>query len=154
VTSEVAIQSVPSRRAAVVRQWLKWTELGGNLIPLLDRVYVAVRAGQIIQTGQNIFIYRDGSRDGATVEVGVEVAEQFQPVGEIIYSETPAGDVAAATHTGPYSGLAETHQAVHRWCRDHGHALAGTSWEVYGDWREDPAQLETEVCYALRPMRP
>jgi hypothetical protein len=26
-----------------------------------------------------------------------------------------------------------------------------TSWEVYGDWREDPAELETEVCYALRP---
>ena len=154
MTSEVVVQPVPSRRAAVIRQWLKWTELGGKLIPLLDRVYVAVRAGQIIQTGQNIFIYRDGSREGATVEVGVEVAERFEPVGEIVYAETPAGEVATATHTGPYSGLGETHQAVHRWCRDHGHALSGTSWEVYGDWREDPAQLETEVCYALRPTRP
>jgi effector-binding domain-containing protein len=152
VTSEVVVQSVPSRRAAVVRQWLKWTDLGSKLIPLLDRVYVAVRAGQITQTGQNIFIYRDATRDGATVEVGVEVGERFEPVGEIVYSETPAGEVAMATHTGPYSGLGETHQAVMRWCKEHGRALTDTSWEVYGDWREDPAQLETEVCYALRPI--
>jgi effector-binding domain-containing protein len=152
VTSEVVVESVPSRRAAVIRQWLRWTELGSNLIPLLDRVYVAVRAGQIIQTGQNIFIYRDATRDGANVEVGVEVAARFEAVGEIGYSETPAGEVAMATHTGPYSGLGETHQAVMRWCKEHGRALTGTSWEVYGDWREDPAQLETEVFYALRPM--
>jgi effector-binding domain-containing protein len=150
VTSEVRVQAAPSRRAAVIRQWMKWTELGSKLIPLLDRVYVAVRAGQILQTGQNIFIYRDASRDGATVEVGVEVGERFEPVGEIVYSETPASEVAMATHTGPYSGLGETHQAVMRWCQEHGRARTGTSWEVYGDWREDPAQLETEVFYALR----
>jgi len=147
----VVVRSVPSRRAAVVRQWLRWTDLGSKLILLLDRVYVAVRAGQIVQTGQNIFIYRDASRDGANVEVGVEVGDRFDPVGEIVYAETPAGEVATATHTGPYSGLRETHQAVMRWCKEHGRALTGTSWEVYGDWREDPAELETEVCYALRP---
>ena len=143
---------MPSRRAAVVREWLRWTDLGRKLIPLLDRVYAAVRAGKIVQTGQNIFIYRDASRDGANVEVGVEVGERFGPVGEIAYAETPACEVAMATHTGPYSGLGETHRAVMLWCQEHGRALTGTSWEVYGDWSEDPAQLETEVCYALRPV--
>jgi hypothetical protein len=30
-----------------------------------------------------------------------------------------------------------------------GRALAGPRWEVYGDWRDDPAELETEVYYLL-----
>lgn len=59
---EVAVQSVSSRRVAVVRVRVKWSELGNKLIPLLDRLYVAVRAGKVFQSGQNVFIYRDGSR--------------------------------------------------------------------------------------------
>jgi len=31
-----------------------------------------------------------------------------------------------------------------------GRQLAGPRFEVYGDWRDDPAQLETEVYYLLR----
>jgi hypothetical protein len=27
---------------------------------------------------------------------------------------------------------------------------AGERWEVYGDWREDPARLQTMVFYRLR----
>ncbi len=28
--------------------------------------------------------------------------------------------------------------------------LAGPSWEVYGHWHEDPAQLKTDIYYLLR----
>jgi hypothetical protein len=64
-------------------------------------VYVAVRAGQIVQTGQNIFIYRDASRDGANVEVGVEVGERFEPVGEIVYAETARGPPRSGSRRSP-----------------------------------------------------
>jgi effector-binding domain-containing protein len=150
--SDVAVKVVPARPVAVVREYLRWTELGRRLIPLLDRVYVAVRAGKVVQTGQNVFIYRDATREGANVEVGVEVGGRFAPVDDVVFSETPAGEVAAVTHTGPYSNLKEAHDAVMGWCRANGRAQTGTSWEVYGDWREDPAELETEVYYALRPQ--
>ena len=29
-------------------------------------------------------------------------------------------------------------------------ALAHTSWEIYGDWNDDPTKLETLVLYLLR----
>jgi effector-binding domain-containing protein len=61
----------------------------------------------------------------------------------------PAGEVATAVHRGPYDRLGDTHQAIHDWCAGHERTLAGPRWEVYGDWHEDPAQLETEVYYLL-----
>ena len=151
LTYEIAVRAVRSRGAAAVRDRLRWGELGTRLIPLLDRVYVAVRAGAIVQVGQNIFIYRDGSKDGVSVEVGVEVAEPFERVGDVLYTETPAGETASTVHVGPYSGLGAAHDAVIRWCQDHRRIRAGVWWEVYGDWHEDPAQLETEIHYALLP---
>ena len=147
---EIAIQSAPSRQLAVVRDRRKWSELGGQLIHLLDRVYAVVRAGKIIQSGQNVFLFRDGSPDGVTVEVGVEVASPFDDVDGVVCSATPAGEAASTRHVGPYSSLGEAHDAVVRWCKEHGRARANVSWEVYGDWNEDPAQLETEVFYLLQ----
>jgi hypothetical protein len=60
---EVTVPSVPSRQVAVVRDRRRWADLGAELLPLLDRVYAAVRAGKVVQTGENIFIYREGSID-------------------------------------------------------------------------------------------
>ena len=147
---EITLQTVAARPVAVIRARLAWNKLGGNLIPLLDRVYVAVHAGSVLQTGQNIFSYRDPTRDFVMVEIGVEVSQAFEPVGEIIYTEIPAGLVAVADHIGPYSGLGKAHEAIIAWCDQHGYQRTGAFWELYGDWEEDPARLSTQVYYALR----
>jgi len=149
VTYEVMVQVVPSRQVAIVRERRKWADLGAQLLPLLDRVYVAVRAGKVVQSGHNIFIFRDGSKDGVTVEVGVEVSSPFEPTDGVLSAATPAGEVASAVHKGPYSGLGNAHDAVIRWCKEHRRAHANVWWEVYGDWREDSARIETEVFYLL-----
>jgi effector-binding domain-containing protein len=151
VRYEVVVQTVESRRVAIVRDRRRWTDLGGKLIPLLDRVYAAVRSGKVAQTGHNVFIFRDGSKDGVTVEVGVEASTPFEPVDGVLTAITPAGPVASTVHTGPYSGLGGAHEAIIRWCREHGRAHRNVWWEVYGDWHEDPARLETEVFYSLMP---
>ena len=150
---EVAVQTIPSRQVAAVRDRRKWAELGAKLLPLLDRVYVAVRAGKVIQSGQNIFIFRDGSKDGVTVEIGVEVSSPFEPIDGVLSVATPAGEAASTVHKGPYTGLGAAHEAVIRWCEQHRRARANVCWEVYGDWHEDPAQLQTEVFYSLLPDR-
>ena len=142
---------MPSRLVAVVKDRRKWTELGGKLIPLLDRVYDAVRAGKVVQTGHNIFIFRDGSKDSVTVEIGVEVSSAFEPTEDILYSMTPAGEVAWTIHKGDYAALGNAYAAIVRWCEQHGRARANIWWEVYGDWEQDPEQLETTVFYSLLP---
>ena len=37
------------------------------------------------------------------------------------------------------------------WCRANDRLRAGPSWEVYGHWNADPAQLRTEIYYLLKP---
>lgn len=149
---DVSVVSTTAQPVAVVRRRVAWTALGAKLIPLLDQVYVAVRAGKVIQTGQNIFIYRDPTRDSVTVEIGVEVSEPFEPVGEVVYAQTPAGSAAVAEHLGPYAGLGKAHAAVIAWCDQHGYRRTGVYWELYGDWEEDEAKLSTKVYYALQAV--
>jgi effector-binding domain-containing protein len=141
---------LPARRLAVVRARLRWPELKTRLIPLLDQVYAAVRAGDVVQTGRNVFVYSDPSKEEVTVEVGVEVAAPFDSVGDIDYAETPAGEAAFTRHVGPYAELGRTHDAIVQWCMAHGRRRSGVWWEVYGDWTDDPAKLETDVVHALR----
>jgi len=74
---------VPVRHLAVVQRRLKWSELGSNLLPLLDRAYVQVRAGRVAQSGHNVFVYRDATKDSVTVEVGVEVSLRSNHSAEI-----------------------------------------------------------------------
>jgi hypothetical protein len=40
------------------------------------------------------------------------------------------------------------------WCAARGHRLQGTRWEIYGDWADDPAVLETQVSYLIRTAGP
>jgi effector-binding domain-containing protein len=151
MTYTVTVQQVATRHVAAVRDRRPWADLGPKLLALLDRVYVAVRAGRVVQTGPNIFIFRDRSPDAVTVEIGVEVSGPFAPVEDVVPVTTQAGDVASTVHTGPYSGLGAAHAAVIEWCGRNGRTRADVWWEVYGDWHEDPARLETEVVYALAP---
>jgi effector-binding domain-containing protein len=68
----------------------------------------------------------------------------------VVASVLPAGQAATTVHRGPYDRLGDAHRAIRTWCAKNGHDLAGPRWEVYGDWRDDPADLETEVFYLLR----
>lgn len=137
------------RHLAVVQRRLKWSELGSNLIPLLDRVYVQVRMGKITQSGHNVFVYRDPREDGVTAEVGVEVSGPFEAIDDVVYSSTPSGEVASTLHIGPYSDLGGAYDALAQWCREQNRPRGKIYWEVYGDWNEDPAKLKTEVFYLL-----
>jgi hypothetical protein len=58
--------------------------------------------------------------------------------------------VAAVTRIGGYDGLQGAHQAIHAWCRLHGHALAGPSWEIYGHMCDPQSLPRTEVFYLLK----
>ena len=46
--------------------------------------------------------------------------------------------------------MGAAYAAVREWCVASGRELTGTSWEIYGDWTDDPTKLETRIVHLLR----
>jgi effector-binding domain-containing protein len=142
----VTERTVAIRPTLVVATRSTWSEFPTRWRPLLDEVWGCLRAAGVTGGCPNVMLYLD---DVPHVEVGVLMADHIPLTGRVVRSALPAGTIAATWHRGPYSGLREAHDAVHRWCTDRGHRLAGPRWEVYGPHRSDPADAAVEVCYLL-----
>ena len=142
---------VTARPVAGVRAQIQRGHVARELPRHLDQVYAAAHAGAVKLDGQNIFIYRAATADQLTVDYCVGVTAPFAAVGAVVPLETPHGVAAMTTHYGDYGPLDEANAAILSWCRANGRRLAGPSWEVYGHWHEDPAQLWTEIYYLLEP---
>jgi effector-binding domain-containing protein len=143
----VRVISVAPQLTAVVRRRATQGELSTVVPQACGEVWAFIRSTGLPHPGQNLALYLDGE---INLECGVEVPQPFTGDGRVVCSSTPAGVVATAAHFGPYNRLGDTHKAILRWCAENGHALAGPSWEVYGDWEEDPAKLRTDVFYLLQ----
>ena len=116
----------------------------------LDKVYDAVKAGRVRQSGHNVMVYRPRDDRLVDIECGIETEARFGPVGEVVYSETPSGLAVATAHIGPYEQLGIGHDAVIGWSRQNGYRPTGICWEIYGDWTEDPAKLRTDIFHLVR----
>ncbi len=146
--------TVAPRVVAGVRAQIQRGRVGQEFGRHLDQVYAAGRSGAVQLDGQNIFIYRACADDQLTVEFCVGVKAPFGAVGAVVPLETPQGLAATTTHHGDYRRLGDAHARVLEWCRENRRQLAGPSWEVYGHWHEDPAQLRTDVYYLLQAPAP
>jgi effector-binding domain-containing protein len=148
---DVRLEQLSSRPLAVVRRRARPQELSRVVPEACGVVWGVVRAQQIPGAGRHVALYLDGQ---INLEVGVELDTPFAGHGEVVGSATPAGAVATAVHFGPYGRLHEAHRAICQWCADHGHALAGPNWEIYGHWTDecdsDPARIRTDVFYLLK----
>ena len=150
MSADVTVRVVPARLLAAVHRQVRPSEVPTVWRPALDQVWAFLRAHPGLRTdGHNIFVYRLVGRMLA-VDFGVAVTRPFEPSGEVRLAETPAGSVASALHVGPYDRLGETNATIHAWSAANGVELADVSWEIYGDWVEDAAKLETRVEYLLR----
>lgn len=150
----VGIDDVAEQPVAAVRMHVAQSEIAKVFRGALDKVWDFLRRHEGLRTdGDNVFIYRykTGSSDGKmTIEFGVQATRSFSSEGDVICTSTPAGRAATTLHVGPYHRLLDAHAAIRSWCTENGHARAGVDWEIYGDWSDDPAQLETRVFYLLR----
>jgi effector-binding domain-containing protein len=148
---EVREVNVAARPVAGVRAQVPRGRVAQEFGRHLDQVYAAARTGALKLDGQNIFIYRAASADELTVDFGVGTTASFDPVGAVLPLETPSGVAAMVTHHGEYGRLSEANAAIVAWCHENNRRRAGPSWEVYGHWHADPAELRTEVYYLLQP---
>jgi len=149
---EVVLEDVAARPLAAVHARVPVGQVADAWRPALDQVWAFLRSRDGLRTdGHNIFVYRHPAEPGAPMDVdfGVEVSRPFTPSGDVGFTHTPAGRVASTVHVGPPDDLAGANAAIEAWCAANGHALAGVSWEIYGDPGDDPAGFEVQVLYLL-----
>lgn len=147
--SEVRLEQVASRTLAAVHGSTTRADLGPTIIRLLDQVWPVVRA-QALGTDHNIVMYHGGLQH---IEAGVEIVRGNLVETDVVKrSQTPAGTVVTVTHFGDYADLAAAYTALEQYCAANDCARAPTSWEVYGDWSENPAERRTDVYWLLRAV--
>ena len=150
-TYDVREVVVAARPVAGVRAQVRLGRVGQEFKRCLDQVHAAARSGAVHLDGQNIFIYRSLADGGLTGDYSVGITAPFAAVGPVEPLETPHGAAAMTTHVGDYGRIGDANAAIIEWCRAHDRLRAGPSWEVYGHWHSDPAQLRTDIYYLLKP---
>jgi len=152
MSTQVHIQTVSTRKLAAVRRRVRIEQIASTWRPALDKVWEFLGQNPGLRTdGHNIFLYHhpDKPESPLDIDFGVEVSRPFLPSGEVALVETPGGKVATAVHIGPYDQLGRAHDAIQAWVARNRMSLAGSSWEIYGDWSADITKLETRVEYLL-----
>ena len=140
-------------KLAAVRRHVAIGGVGTAWRPALDKVREFLRTQPGLRTdGHNVFLYHHPIRRDLPMDVdfGVEVTRAFESAGEVYATEAPAGMVALAVHVGDYDRMKETHDAIDAWREASNRAFAGKSWEIYGDWSDNPSKLETTIMYLLK----
>jgi len=149
----VTLEPLSPRLIAAVRRTAAPREVASAFRPALDLVWAFLARHPGLRTdGHNVFLYHHVARPeaGMPIDFGVEVTRRFDAEGEVHCVETPAGEAAVLVHRGDYRGLADAHATLHAWCASNGRTIGAHSLEVYGDWSNDPSQLETTLQYLLR----
>lgn len=145
MASAIDLAEVAAQPFLAVKGQVNLPDIPAKLMPMMDRVWAFIRERGIADHGHNVWLYRSVGDGRMNVEIGVQMNGAFEAGGDLVAARTPAGKAAHAVHMGDYALMGRTHGALMAWCEEHGHALANIGWEVYGDWREDPAKLRTDV---------
>jgi SAM-dependent methyltransferase len=152
MTYHIDIRDVPPGLFAAVRKRVAWRDLASEIVAQLDIVWGWLNTVRDrVTTRHNVVVYREPSETEVEIECGVEVTAPFDGApSPIRCGRLPWGRAAHTVHVGPYHKIGAAHDAVTAACRAQGHS-DGIHWEVYGDWNEDPALLETDVYRSVDP---
>ena len=134
-----------ARPTAVVGQSTTSGRISDTLEALLDQVYAFLETSGVRQSGHNVMLYKDDVPNvrGWSRSGGPFVSRPSRVVCPAYRRDSDDRP------PGPTTASASAHQAIWEWCAANGRRIAGPRWEIYGDWHEDPTQLETEVYYLL-----
>jgi effector-binding domain-containing protein len=148
---DIVVEAAQAELVAAVRATVPIGDLARAWKPALDQVWAFLKSNEGLHPGHNLFLYHQAERrnKAMNIDFGVQVARPFERDGDVQCIETPSGEVARTVHVGPYDRLGEAHDAIHAWCAAHNRKTARASWEIYGDWNNDPALLETTIKYLL-----
>jgi effector-binding domain-containing protein len=148
---DVVVETAEVELVAAVRATVPVRDIARAWKPALDQVWAFLKTAGELEPGHNLFLYHHPERrdQAMNIDFGVQVARPFEPESDVRCIETPIGEVAKTVHVGPYDRLGEAHNAIHAWCAANKRKIAQASWEIYGDWNDDPSLLETTIKYLL-----
>jgi effector-binding domain-containing protein len=151
VNYDVVVETAQVELVAAVRAKVPISGIARAWKPALDQVWAFLKENGGLRPGHNLFLYHHAEHrnEAMNIDFGVQVARPFEREGNVQCVETPAGEVAKTVHVGPYDQLGNAHNAIHAWCATNNRKIARASWEIYGDWNNDPALLETTIKYLL-----
>jgi effector-binding domain-containing protein len=144
----VRLEQTRPRLLAAVKETTNQQRLSADIGRLLDLVWPVIRE-QGVTFGHNVVVYYRVVDGEFAIEAGVEVGPEFVETDQVRRAATPAGEVATVAYFGEYSQMGPGYAALDRWCAGNGRRRAGVSWEVYGDWNDDPAKLRTDIYTLL-----
>ncbi len=145
--NEMTLARVEAQTLAVVKARIKMSDVPAAMFPMMDKVWAFIRSRELTGHGHNVWLYRGSPSGDIDVEIGVQLEPSFDPEGDVVQSQTPVGLAAHTYHYGEYDQLPQVHQGLVSWCMAQGHTLAGVSWEIYGDWDDDPAKRRTDIYH-------
>src|SRR6266566_7399064 len=76
---------------------------------------------------------------------------QRRPTSLRSHFTTPAGEAAQVVHCGPDDQMRGAHTVLHQWCVANKRRIGIHSLEIYGNWSDDPAKLETTIYVQRGP---
>ena len=141
---EFDVVEVEAVTLAVAEAVVPVSEVPQHILGLFDAAYAWLAQSELDQTGHNYALYRPAA-EGLRMQAGFPVSERFEDTESVACVELDAGRAAHTIHQGDYGGLRDANAQLYSWCGQQEHVLGGLSWEVYGDWHDDPAQLVTEL---------
>ena len=76
--------------------------------------------------------------DGFDITAGFPTQGAFEPGGDVVACELPAGPAVQVLHRGDYAAVAAAYDVLTAWVAEHGYVPAGAPWESYLDGPEAP----------------
>jgi effector-binding domain-containing protein len=135
---------------ALTQAELLRSEIPARIRGMFDITYSWLRSADVRQAGHNYALYDKCTKHSLRVRVGFPVSGPFHDTESIHCIEFSPGPAAHATHIGPYVNLHVTYRLLAEWCLQEHLPLSGESWEIYGDWNDDPSKLKTDLYLALK----
>jgi effector-binding domain-containing protein len=143
------IVTVERQLTAVVRTKAPFPEIASAQRSARAAVDAALPSLQVGPVGRPCTRFRTPAKEALDMEIGTIVGQLFQPKGEVVSSDLPAGRAAHLLLKGSFEGLPGAWQSLFEWCKAKKLELTGINWEIYTPWEGvDPAELETDL-YAL-----
>jgi effector-binding domain-containing protein len=153
-SSRIELRVLGGHRTAVVREEVPQNDLAEAMGHMFQIVMGALHERGITPASQPFARYHSFG-EVVDLEAGVIVTDPFEPTGDVMPGELPAGPAAIAVHTGTYETLANTYAAMNRWLEANpAQQQNGGPWELYitdPSAEPDPAKWMTEVIFPLKP---
>jgi len=154
----VEIQTRAAESALAVRTWASVMEIPRIMGEALPEAWMAAeRLGlRPVMPFARYFTFEAPGTEFEPPQIEFEAGWLIDGVvtygeGRVEPVQLPGGEVAVATHVGPYELLSQTYDLMQRWITEHERTSSGPMWEVYLDDPDKTStdQLRTEVVIPL-----